>query len=211
MSNPEKESELKWWIRFVVVPLLGGGGVIALIIAFMQRPDESQNDQVKPMVTDVVWSESSTDIMQKSAERNDLSVGSEAVTTREGVWAKEYLYDGRIGTHGGMEWASRGNQNPYVEINLDKPYLIEKILLWDRANLIDQVMGGKIEIDQHDVMTFGGLDNSGKVPLEVNIESVVCNNIRIKITGIGSSHNVGFSEVRIIGKALHSGMVEKCE
>lgn len=33
----ESESGAKWWIRYVVVPLIGGGGLIALIVAGMDN------------------------------------------------------------------------------------------------------------------------------------------------------------------------------
>jgi len=32
----------KWWIRYVVVPLIGGGGLIALVVASLNRPQSSQ-------------------------------------------------------------------------------------------------------------------------------------------------------------------------
>lgn len=32
------ETGLKWWIRFVIVPIIGGGGIIALIVAYGSRP-----------------------------------------------------------------------------------------------------------------------------------------------------------------------------
>lgn len=34
----EGESGYKWWIRYVVVPLLGGGVVVALVTAYLSRP-----------------------------------------------------------------------------------------------------------------------------------------------------------------------------
>jgi hypothetical protein len=35
------ETGIKWWMRYVVVPILGGGGIIAMIIAVIQRPTPS--------------------------------------------------------------------------------------------------------------------------------------------------------------------------
>jgi hypothetical protein len=34
----ENESGFKWWARYVIVPLVGGGGIITLVIALMNRP-----------------------------------------------------------------------------------------------------------------------------------------------------------------------------
>src|SRR5215471_15849221 len=36
MSDPE--SGYKWWIRYVIVPLIGGGSVVALLVAYLNRP-----------------------------------------------------------------------------------------------------------------------------------------------------------------------------
>lgn len=35
MSN--SETGYKWWLRYVVVPLIGGGGIIAVIVALISR------------------------------------------------------------------------------------------------------------------------------------------------------------------------------
>jgi hypothetical protein len=35
---PDIEKGFRWWIRHVVVPLIGGGGLIAILVAFIMRP-----------------------------------------------------------------------------------------------------------------------------------------------------------------------------
>jgi hypothetical protein len=37
-AMPEQESGLKWWLRYVIVPMIGGGGAIAIIVAMISRP-----------------------------------------------------------------------------------------------------------------------------------------------------------------------------
>ena len=34
----DEEKGYKWWLRYVVIPLIGGGGVIALIVALLSQP-----------------------------------------------------------------------------------------------------------------------------------------------------------------------------
>lgn len=34
----EKETGWKWWLRYIVVPLIGSGGVIAIVVAIIMRP-----------------------------------------------------------------------------------------------------------------------------------------------------------------------------
>lgn len=47
MSN--LESGLKWWIRYVIVPLVAGGGVIALIVTGLK--DDKRTELPMPVVT----------------------------------------------------------------------------------------------------------------------------------------------------------------
>lgn len=35
---PDSEDGLKWWIRHVIVPLIGGGGLVAIVVALINRP-----------------------------------------------------------------------------------------------------------------------------------------------------------------------------
>jgi len=36
----ENESGFKWWMRYVIVPLIGGGGVIAILVAKIEHPTQ---------------------------------------------------------------------------------------------------------------------------------------------------------------------------
>ena len=42
------EKGWKWWIRYVVVPLIGSGGLIALFLAYMQQPTKPLPDNIEP-------------------------------------------------------------------------------------------------------------------------------------------------------------------
>lgn len=36
------EAGHKWWLRYVVVPLIGGGGIVAVVVALLNRlPEET--------------------------------------------------------------------------------------------------------------------------------------------------------------------------
>ncbi len=37
-TDPQSEHGLKWWVRYVIVPVIGSGGVIAVIVALINRP-----------------------------------------------------------------------------------------------------------------------------------------------------------------------------
>jgi hypothetical protein len=44
----EEEKGAKWWFRYVIVPIIGGGGAIAIITAMIEHPSES----TRPAVTE---------------------------------------------------------------------------------------------------------------------------------------------------------------
>ena len=52
MAEPEKGA--KWWIRYVVVPLIGGGGVIAIAVALITRGPYPIHPDGKVLVSVVV-------------------------------------------------------------------------------------------------------------------------------------------------------------
>jgi hypothetical protein len=49
----DSEAGVKWWIRYVIVPLIGGGSLIALMIAFFAKKDEpyaNSSKSIAPVV-----------------------------------------------------------------------------------------------------------------------------------------------------------------
>lgn len=41
---PENETGAKWWFRYVIVPILGGGGVVAIIFSSLTHTTHSSDD-----------------------------------------------------------------------------------------------------------------------------------------------------------------------
>lgn len=48
----ELETGFRWWVRYVIVPVFGGGGVIALVIAFVSNQPESRHSEVPHIVSE---------------------------------------------------------------------------------------------------------------------------------------------------------------
>jgi hypothetical protein len=42
MKDSDKESGFRWWARYVIVPIIGGGGLIALMVAYVEHPHPIQ-------------------------------------------------------------------------------------------------------------------------------------------------------------------------
>lgn len=43
----DKETGFRWWLRYVIVPLIGSGGIIAIVVAVINRPAPMPREQVK--------------------------------------------------------------------------------------------------------------------------------------------------------------------
>ncbi|WP_152532174.1 hypothetical protein [Leptolyngbya sp. Heron Island J] len=50
-NDTDNEQGYKWWLRYVVVPLFGGGGVIAIIVALLTRPTPTVAQEIQ-LLTD---------------------------------------------------------------------------------------------------------------------------------------------------------------
>jgi len=49
--NETAETGIKWWIRYVIVPLAGGAGVLGIVIAYISRPPVTLEKPSSPVVT----------------------------------------------------------------------------------------------------------------------------------------------------------------
>jgi hypothetical protein len=62
---PETESGYKWWIRYVLIPLIGGGGLVALVVALISKTGTQglqQGEQEPPKPPAVVRSNTTADV-----------------------------------------------------------------------------------------------------------------------------------------------------
>lgn len=57
-NKAEQEHGLKWWLRYVIVPVIGGGGIVAIIVAFIAKypfPLETSTPMSPVRITNVNW------------------------------------------------------------------------------------------------------------------------------------------------------------
>jgi len=85
MSN---EQGCKWWFRYVLVPLVGGGGIVAVIVALIPYVFPPP----RPATVPLVQSQSVVTVLKVSSGRNyftgKLNVGSNVYTDRDYVYAQ---------------------------------------------------------------------------------------------------------------------------
>ncbi|MGW3960811.1 DUF7402 domain-containing protein [Amycolatopsis sp. NPDC005003] len=92
------------------------------------------------------------------------------------------------------EWASGGERNPWLQLTWDAPQTIGQVVLYDRDNPDDSVLGGTLAFSDGSTMPVPALDNSGTGEvIAFPPRSVTW--VRFSATGAATSRNVGLSEV----------------
>ncbi|HEX3048920.1 MAG TPA: PIG-L family deacetylase [Bacillota bacterium] len=100
----------------------------------------------------------------------------------------------------GYEWVSSSNQseNPWIQFNWERTYHVKRVVLYDRPNLEDHVLAGRLYFSDGGILEVGSLPNDGAgypvdIPNGKNIKS-----LRFEITKADGRNN-GLAEVEIYG------------
>jgi hypothetical protein len=90
MDMAETETGLKWWIRYVIVPVIGGGGAIAIVVALISRPPASPAlSGSQPTAGSSVFAGRGAGVALAAPSPTDLFQGQEkAQATKKGWWVK---------------------------------------------------------------------------------------------------------------------------
>src|SRR5580704_9577056 len=76
MADEKQETRLQWWMRYVVVPLVGGGGAIALVAAYIGRPPVSPAPAQQPTVNTSPQVSVKPDVPQQEVTRTNENKSS---------------------------------------------------------------------------------------------------------------------------------------
>jgi lysophospholipase L1-like esterase len=99
----------------------------------------------------------------------------------------------RDGIPGG-EWASAGQQNPWVRVDWQRPVRVDKIVLYDRAG-IDDVNGGTLTFSDGSTVSVADVPRNGD-PKTVSFDIKTFTWVRFQVQG-GSGPNVGLAEFEV--------------
>lgn len=108
--------------------------------------------------------------------------------------------DGIIGQSPAGEWASRGEQNPWIELTWAEPRTVTTIRLYDRIGA-DNANGGTLTFSDGSSLAVTDIPTDGSVK-EVTFPARTVTWVRFQIT-VGSGPNVGLSEFVVLG-ATHA-------
>ncbi len=95
------------------------------------------------------------------------------------------------------EWVTaQETTGAWINLEFEKVEKISKVLLYDRPNSKDQILGGKLVFDDGSEVEVGKLPNNGR-PLEVQVDKE-SRNVRFVVTSVSeSTENVGLAEIEI--------------
>nr|WP_244999149.1 LamG-like jellyroll fold domain-containing protein [Paenibacillus aceris] len=104
------------------------------------------------------------------------------------------VIDGIKGGQPGVgEWASNGEQNPWIQVNWPTNQTINKITFYDRANSSDWAQGGTLTFSDGSTLTVSGIPNDGS-GYSVYFPARKVTWVKFQISG-NSGGNNGLSEM----------------
>ncbi|MCJ8014491.1 discoidin domain-containing protein [Paenibacillus sp. KQZ6P-2] len=108
-------------------------------------------------------------------------------------FAPSKAVDGIIGST--SEWASKGEMNPWIQLNWASPQTINTITFYDRPNLSDWAPGGTLTFSDGSTLSVSGIPNDGS-GYSVTFPSKTVTWVKFQVSG-GSGANVGLSEIEV--------------
>jgi alpha-glucosidase (family GH31 glycosyl hydrolase) len=98
------------------------------------------------------------------------------------------------------EWSSvEEKAGASLTLSWDSPQTIDRVWLFDRQNLDDQVSAGELVFDTGDPVKFGELPNDANTGADVKFATRTTKTLTIRVTGVNpKTKNVGLSEVVVL-------------
>jgi fibronectin type 3 domain-containing protein len=96
---------------------------------------------------------------------------------------------------GSSEWASKGEQTPWIQLTWNSSKTIDKIRLYDRINKDDNATGGTLTFSDGSQINVTDIPGNGESK-EVSFTSKTVTWVKFHITG-GVGPNVGLSEIEV--------------
>ena len=128
-----------------------------------------------------------------------VSASSESAPNQTALKAVDEVIDGWPGDST-KEWAtSGGGAGSWIEISWPITYLISEVVLFDRPNNNDQVLGGTLLFSDGSTVNVGSLPNAGAA-LSSTFAPKLVDSVRFTIDSVsGPTGNVGLSEIQVMG------------
>jgi len=123
-----------------------------------------------------------------------INIASQAVVTASSQFDDWYA-PRNVVTTTGKEWASQGELEPWIRLDWANRKRINKIVLQDRANLIDSINGGTLIFSDGSTVAVSAIPNDGS-PLEVTFADKTVTWVKFQATG-GVGYNNGLAAFKV--------------
>ncbi|RYG75552.1 DUF5110 domain-containing protein [bacterium] len=96
------------------------------------------------------------------------------------------------------EWASGQREGSTIRLTWDTAQSINRVALFDRINLTDQILGGTLTFSDGSTITIGELPNDGSIPADIKFAPKTVTWVEFKVTAVaGPSEGVGLAEIAV--------------
>ena len=134
------------------------------------------------------------------------------VTVSSGGATAGGLTNGRVGGYPADradEWTTDGEQaGAWARFAWAGPQTVDGVVLFDRPNANDHVLGGRLEFSDGTAVPFGPLDNAAAVGTAVRFPAKMVTWVKVTIASVApTTENTGLSEVVILGPPATTGPV----
>ena len=136
-----------------------------------------------------------------------VTASSENVTTnQQAIKAVDGVADGYPGDHT-KEWATLNQRSgAWLKLVWPSTYSVDKIVLNDRPNTSDQILGATISFSDGSTLQVGPLDNAGGATT-YTFSAKAITNLTMTVTQVSSStSNVGLAEIEVYGQSYQGNL-----
>jgi len=140
--------------------------------------------------------------------KNDQNIALKAKVTASSVYPKYHVEGAIDGVVGGFpgntdnEWASKGeNVGAWIRLEWDAPETISRVILWDRANNLDQITSGVLTFSDGATIRVGPLRDDATAGREITFAPRTTRWLKFTVTGVKpKSPNIGLAEIAVFKK-----------
>ncbi len=143
-------------------------------------------------------SATSVDLM---TEDNIAGTAKVTASGSENGYSSDGAVDGIVGGYPqdkSNEWSAGQKVGATLTLTWDTPQTIDRIVLYDRPNLNDQVTSGEIAFSDGSSLLVGALPDDASKGFEMRFPPKTITSLTFKVTGLkDTSENAGLSEIAV--------------
>ena len=140
----------------------------------------------------------SNDLM---SEDNVAETAKVMASGSEGGYTADGAVDGIVGGYPGdkgQEWSAGSTLGATLTLTWATPQTIDRIRLYDRPNLTDQITSGEVTFSDGTTLPVGELPNDALTPFELRFPAKTVTSLTFKVTGVkAGTQNAGLAEIAV--------------